>query len=577
MNNEGWMCKELQKHESIREIYQNQTAESLKQEMSKAIATKIGLGLLNIARSNLANPEKTKLAAVHPEQLPQARRKSERKGTVALISKTNTLLKSERSAIDKVRMIPDLVIKFKIEEKDSERKKFLIKRMDFYLQILTQTSFEVFLAPSIYNGEYLVMLKMNDENLSKECSQLGLKMKLLNSYVHKPYDDTKKTEFEPFRSLQRQEISINVLKKYIDVDLLTHQKVIQDYYRMHTVAGLQKIRDLWINSSRWYWPQPLNQIKNFTVEDKNHNYPTITALKQYFGEKIAFYFAFSSFLTCHLFFLAVPGLALQIYLLYRRFTTDDPVPDEWMYNTPFVALWVLYVLIWNTVTVERWKRKNAEIATCWGITRSDDFLADAEDKLVRKEFIGDECISGSTGALTKKYKVPVTTITFLASIPVLIVLLAGVVGCFILTNYIKIFGKSFRSGEYYFLSQLIAGVINGATIAFLTIAYTMLARWFVKKENHKYQVYYERSLILKSFIFRFLSSFIGVFYVAFIERDSDGISSSLWDIFILLLTLVFTKQTSSIATLVTEKLFIFHMFSLFVSNISPSCLGCDIN
>ena len=460
-------------------------------------------------------------------------------------------LRSDRILLDNPPLIPDVVLKFKIDDSDLERKQFYLKRMDFYMQILTQTSFEVFLAPSIHRGIYLVMLKMDDLNLSKECSQLGLKMKLLNSYLHKPYDDSKRTEFEPFRSFQRQEVAINVLKKFIDLDLLMNQKVIIDYFRMHTVAGLQKIRNAWITNSKWYWPQPLNQIKDFAVEDRNQNYPAITALKQYFGEKIAFYFAFSSFLTCYLFFLAVPGLALQIYLFIRRFTAAaDEDSNSTMYNTPFVAIWVLYVLVWNTVTVERWKRKNAEIATRWGIRRSDDFSADADDKLVRKDFIGDECISGATGTLTKKYKVPITTITFIASLPVLIGALGGVVGSFILTNYVKTFGGNFKHGTYLICFQLLAGVINGICIATLNITYSMIARWFVKKENHKYQKDYERSLIFKSFTFRFLNSFIGVFYVAFIVEGS-----SLWDIFILLITLVFTKQISSIATLVRLLLY----------------------
>ena len=42
------------------------------------------------------------------------------------------------------------------------------------------------------------------------------------------------------------------------------------------------------------------------------------------------------------------------------------------------------------------------------------------------------------------------------------------------------------------------------------------------KENHKYQESYERSIILKTFIFRFLNSFIGVFYVAFYDKNADG-------------------------------------------------------
>jgi len=220
-----------------------------------------------------------------------------------------------------------------------------------------------------------------------------------------------------------------------------------------------------------------------------------------------------------------------------------------MYDTPLVAIWVLYVVIWNTVTVERWKRKNAEIAARWGLINADN-SSDMMVRQVRKEFVGDECISGTTGALTKKYKLPITTITFIGSIPVLIILLAGIVGSFLLTYTIKDYGKNYRGGAYSFVFQLVAGLINGFIIAVLTILYSQIARWFVKRENHKYQGYQERSLILKSFTFRFLSSFIGVVWVAFFEQDQKEDQITLWDIFLLLNSLVFTKQAGSIATLV---------------------------
>jgi len=44
-------------------------------------------------------------------------------------------------------------------------------------------------------------------------------------------------------------------------------------------------------------------------------------------------------------------------------------------------------MIWNTVTVERWKRKNAEIATRWGIINAEN-SPEIIGKQVRKEFVG---------------------------------------------------------------------------------------------------------------------------------------------------------------------------------------------
>jgi len=220
---------------------------------------------------------------------------------------------NEIESLNNQKLIPDVAIRFKIDESDPSRKDFLKQRMDFYLQILIQASFDVYRAPGIND---LVMLMMDDETLSREYNQLGLKMKLLNSYLYEPYDEKRKTEFEPFKSLQRQQIATSVIKKFVDLDLLKDQKVISDFFRMHTAAGSQKLREIWSSKSCWYWPQPLGQLKDFLTENKNHNYTAINSMKQYFGEKISFYFAFSSFFTCSLLLLAVPGIALQGYLLF---------------------------------------------------------------------------------------------------------------------------------------------------------------------------------------------------------------------------------------------------------------------
>lgn len=463
--------------------------------------------------------------------------------------KANDLLRKEILQAERPRMVPDLVVKFQIADVAEIRKRFLMDRMNFYIQIVSQTNFDVFLAPGVEKGVYLLMLSMKDDSLELECTQHGLRMKLLNSYEEDVFDVTRKSEFEPFRSLQRQDICITTLRKLLDLDLLKNQKVIKEYFRMHTIAGITKIRQIWLNTPKWYWPEPLRSITEYTTESNLYNYHAITALKQYFGEKIAYYFAFSSFLTCYLFYLAIPGIVFHLYILSR---SDSKRSDnkEHMYNTPVTVAWVLYVMLWNAISVERWKRKSSEINTRWGISTST--TSDIGLKNVRKEFFGDEVISHNTGSLTKKYKVNVTVITFLASLPVLIFLLCCVVGVFVGTKYLKEYGRTYRNGKYVTAFQFLASIISGVGINISNTLYSLLARWFVKKENHKYQESYERSLIFKVFTFRFLNSFIGVFYVAFVESESGEHHkrSPLHEVFILLLSLVITKECSSVMTLV---------------------------
>jgi len=288
----------------------------VKKDLGNHLASKFALELLNFRAAIGSQERQTTTSTIFPENQSHLNENIQQRNSIHFSKKMERMIINEIESLNNQKLIPDVAIRSKIDESDPSRKDFLKQRMDFYLQILIQASFDVYLAPGIYNGTYLVMLKMDDETLSRECTQLGLKMKLLNSYLYEPYDYKRKTEFEPFRSLQRQQIATSVIKKFVDLDLLKDQKVISDFFRMHTAAGSQKLREIWSSKSCWYWPQPLGQLKDFLTENKNHNYTAINSMRQYFGEKISFYFAFSSFFTCSLLLLAVPGIALQGYLLF---------------------------------------------------------------------------------------------------------------------------------------------------------------------------------------------------------------------------------------------------------------------
>jgi hypothetical protein len=109
-------------------------------------------------------------------------------------------------------------------------------------------------------------------------------------------------------------------------------------------------------------------------------------------EKITFFFAWKSYLTCVMLFLAVPGVVLQIYII---------IANDW--TTWLLPLWVFYILIWNSIVVEYWKRKTSEINYRWGSL--DEMNAnEQETRAMRAEFSGYECINNVTGEPTKRTK-----------------------------------------------------------------------------------------------------------------------------------------------------------------------------
>ena len=435
--------------------------------------------------------------------------------------------------------MPDVVLVFK-DKPTNPYNAHLIKnptidQINFNIQIIRKHHFKCYLARSIDDLSIYLMIKSGEEVLGQQCRDNNIKIKLFNSYNHQSYDIERKTDFEPFRSRQRQEITLAALEKIIDIQQLKELDILAQAYSTHTVSGTERIRDAWIRGN-WYWPEPLPSFWEYLREGNDINFKSITTLRMYFGEKVSFYFAWNSFYTCYLAFLAVPGLIVYILTKVKGETAAYLLP-----------LWVVYNAICSTLVIEKWKRKSAEIATRWGTI---DMIDDSAHRLImRKEFFGDETISETTGVVTKHSKRAETPLYFFITFPILLILLAIVVASFL---YIKDIHQKYP--HLNTVISILISSINGVIITVVNIAYGIFTNKSIEKENHKYTYTYERSKIFKVFIFQFFNSYLGVIYLIFVTQDT------LDNIQITLISLLLTKQLSSIIT--TVRTFLISMYYL---------------
>ena len=81
---------------------------------------------------------------------------------------------------------------------------------------------------------------------------------------------------------------------------------------MHDFYGIHEIRDKWENKSR-FWLQPITIIRQFYVEAIKFEYTELSSIKNYFGEKTGFYFAWMSFYTSWILIPSILGFILTIY------------------------------------------------------------------------------------------------------------------------------------------------------------------------------------------------------------------------------------------------------------------------
>lgn len=90
-------------------------------------------------------------------------------------------------------------------------------------------------------------------------------------------------------------------------------------------------------------------------------------IANYYGEKMAFYFAWLLFYTSWLMIPAIPGIALFIYQM-AKLRQQSKDKEEMTLDNPYNCLYCIILAVWMTVFIEMWKRRQSEIAHMWNMT-----------------------------------------------------------------------------------------------------------------------------------------------------------------------------------------------------------------
>lgn len=104
--------------------------------------------------------------------------------------------------------------------------------------------------------------------------------------------------------------------------------------------------------------------------------PPLSALRDYVGARVCMYFTFLSFYTQMLLYIGV--VSLPIYIA-SKLTSSAVVVAALRF------VFAIALVLWTTVFLERWKRRNAGVQLEWGLS---DFADDTADD-VRPQFLGE--------------------------------------------------------------------------------------------------------------------------------------------------------------------------------------------
>lgn len=135
--------------------------------------------------------------------------------------------------------------------------------------------------------------------------------------------------------------------RFLAVPRSLSAKVVSQIFPIHDQTALQKLQKSWVQS--FVSKQPIGEICD------------------YFGVKIALYFAWLGHYTTALCIPALVGICFWVFFSGR---------EEFLEDIGFV-MFAFFNVIWATLYLESWKRHSAELSYRWGtIDQRPELLAE---------------------------------------------------------------------------------------------------------------------------------------------------------------------------------------------------------
>eukprot|EP00298_Acanthocystis_sp_HF-20_P014252 c20694_g1_i1.p1 GENE.c20694_g1_i1~~c20694_g1_i1.p1 ORF type:complete len:749 (+),score=243.26 c20694_g1_i1:36-2249(+) len=327
------------------------------------------------------------------------------------------------------------------------------------------------------------------------------------------YTQAQKNNFVEFDSLIKQRILESKITSpttkgglNIDLEKLITDKVFTDIFPLHNEIERDNLVSKWMKSHKWWELHKMTLIPSWE-------------LRNYLGEKASFYFVWLAHYTKWLIPLSVIGIISTII----QFSAGKD-------KNPFLYVYGILLCFWCDALILTWKRKQNELRFVWdvrdfelvekprrefwgreeaGIYTTGGFFVRLEPSLLT-DLIGEDSkemfFSVKERMIRQAIGVPII-VTFL------ICTIAGTLGILALRNIDR-----FQEMDSQWPS-IICGCLNAVFITVMNIVYAIIAEKLNSFENHRTATQHEDALIIKTFLFQFVNSYISLFYIAFIKKD----------------------------------------------------------
>ncbi|XP_070761810.1 anoctamin-7 [Enoplosus armatus] len=287
-------------------------------------------------------------------------------------------------------------------------------------------------------------------------------------------------------------------------------------------------------------------------------YQPLDHIREYFGEKIALYFAWLGFYTGWLLPASFVGTVIFLFGFWLM-ATDVPAMElcdgrnsfimcplcnicsHWNYSSICVTYKAgllfdnggtvflsVFMSLWAVTFLEYWKRSCSALSHRWDCSEFQDI-----EERPRPEFTAmapmtmRNPVTGTEEPYFPENKRLNRTLTgcmviIIMVIVVLMFLISIILYRTILSIIIYKSGNSFISGSAGRIASISGSVLNLLVILMLSRVYTSLAHLLTRWEMHRTQTKYEDMFILKVFIFQFVNFYSSPVYIAFFKGRFVG-------------------------------------------------------
>ncbi|RYG67325.1 hypothetical protein EON64_07705, partial [archaeon] len=432
---------------------------------------------------------------------------------------------------------------------------------------------------------YRVILKLKCPawRLEQMAEQMRIKIKTRGGYM-KPFRVSRRDSFIPygamgniFRSSERQQVIDYILRSKIcdgGAELDEHTelgKFIVQRFPLHMYSRLQEIRHGWVTF--WKRETPGQVAPGFSPFSSSYaetlqTYATsvqyffaniltqpLDNIAEYFGEGVAFYFAFMAFYTRWLVFPSILGVC--VFAVQVTTGQSDHI---------LCAIYAVLVMVWICFMLAFWRQKQSALAYKWGVL--DYEVEETERPQFRGEYFEDDL----TGEVHKHYPMYKRFLRYLITIPVIAAAIFVILLIMLTVFYsqdrlyndyvhaknidlapsLPVISSSIQQAASHVIYAMSTDSTNstmlerrtisldefsdpefwsvtffypslyGILVSILNHVFEAIAIYLNEFENHRTQTTFINRLILKVFCFQFITIFTSLYYYLFFTKNHEA-------------------------------------------------------